>query len=66
MNREIDNHQELLDLLGMDEETFAMLDLHNPKILEGLLEQEFGAGMIRYVSAEELAKEDEDTDGGQI
>lgn len=60
MNRdtEIDNHEALLDLLGMDDETFHMLDLHDPKILTGLLEQEFGSGMIRHISKEDLEKED--------
>lgn len=56
-NIDLDDHQALLDMLNMDEETFNMLDLHKPEMLEGLLKQEFGEGMIRYYKKDDPTQE---------
>ena len=54
-----DETEDLLDALELDAETFAALDLPNPRMLVGVIEEVYGKGVIQTFPAQNEENEDE-------
>lgn len=53
-----DETEDLLDALELDAETFATLDLHNPRMLVGVIEEVYGKGAIQTFPAQSEENDD--------